>query len=371
MRNLILLLLFGSVISCQKLELPDPVEEAPIFGLEVSWGDGEMEIFDATNRYALVPILEQDSNGVTWHRTQFIQEDCLETCGGQWEIVFRNAQLNNTQANVQLQNNSEWPFLGPLLSDTLINTHYRADLTAALEGSTSINAISWTANGDLLPQTDSAFSIEYDSISGPLEVCIQMETDECTSYQCRRLELTENVSTHGQIRADGSPALAVLYADITGGVPPYSQNWSNGATDEIIVVNSSGEYCLEVLDVAETPSTQCVYYETGEGLLCAASYDYEVHRMFSEEIIVQGDPNQLGTMEVIYTDPAGEVYRSGGLSQSATAYFQVQEAKSFAESYEGRPVWQLSVDFKVDLMSSTGELISIEQAQGTWAFAYE
>ncbi|MEM1219865.1 MAG: hypothetical protein AAGH79_13185 [Bacteroidota bacterium] len=358
-------------LGCNELELPEPVEEPSIFELAVSWSDGVQEVYRGEDKYLLEPRLEKAPDGIADHTTRYSQQDCLEACAGTWEIIFRNPNVIDANVTGVLAGVSTWPYQAPLVQDTQIMTSYRADLEAVTESSGMNSTLRWRINGEEYNQDDQTITLEYDSLSGPLEVCLELESNNLNSYQCRRLELTENQSIHAQIRSDGTPALEVLYTDITGGVQPYQATWSTGASSDLIIPNSPGEYCLEAVDNVGITSEQCVYYTPGQGVTFSAAFDYEVHRRFTEFYTTQGDPQQLGTMTIIYTDSNGIEYRSDRESQPSSSYFRISDGQSFAESFEGLPVWQVAIEFLVHLYPEEGTPLMVDQAQGTWAFAYE
>ncbi len=358
-------------LGCNELELPEPVEEPSIFELAVSWSGGVQETYRGENKYLLEPRLEKSPDGVVDHTTRYSQQDCLDACAGTWEIIFRNPNLNNPALNDLLTGVSTWPYQAPLEQDTQIMTSYRADLEALTLSSGASTTLRWLINGEEYGASAQNITLEYDSISGPLEVCLELESDNLTSYQCRRLELTENESIHAQIQADGSAAIEVLYTDITGGVQPYQASWSTGSTGDLIIPNAPGEYCLEAIDGVGITSEQFVHFTPGQGLVLSAAFDYEVHRRFTEVYTLDGDPQQLGTMTIIYTDADGVEFRSDRASQPPSSYFRMLDGQSFAQTFEGLPVWQIDIEFLVHLYPEEGPALVIDQAQGTWAFAYE
>jgi len=358
-------------LGCKELELPEPVEDSSIFALTVTWSGGVQETYRGEDMYLLEPRIEKDLGGVVDHRTRYSQQDCLDACAGTWEIIFRNPNLNDSELSDLLLGGSTWPYRAPLEQDTQIMTSYRADLEGLTQSSGANTTLRWFINGEEYGLNDPNITLEYDSISGPLEVCLELESDNLTSYQCRRLELTENESVHAQIRADGSAAIEVLYTDITGGVQPYQASWSTGSTSDLVIPNAPGEYCLEATDGVGITSEQCVHFSPGQGLILSAAFDYEVHRRFAEVYTVDGDPQQLGTMTIISTDSDGVEYRSDRVPQPSSSYFRIIDGQSFAQTFAGLPVWQVDIEFLVHLYPEEGPALIIDQAEGTWAFAYE
>jgi PKD repeat protein len=129
------------------------------------------------------------------------------------------------------------------------------NLMVSFEDESSGNPTSWTWDfGDGNSSSEQNPDHSYDQI-GTYTVCLRIENECDADSICKVVEVVinqplilssfsiENVSCNGG--SDGAIDIAV-----SGGIPPYEFNWSNGNTEEDLTDVPAGNYRLTVTDAA-------------------------------------------------------------------------------------------------------------------------
>lgn len=106
-------------------------------------------------------------------------------------------------------------------------------------------------------------TVQY-TANGTYQVCLIIESATCIDTVCNYVAVTlaNPCTITGAIYLIGPPPQNTLSADFTGGTPPYSYSWNNGATTQTITATANMNYCVTVNDAAGCSSTACYNYSS-------------------------------------------------------------------------------------------------------------
>ncbi|MEA3448398.1 MAG: T9SS type A sorting domain-containing protein [Bacteroidota bacterium] len=121
----------------------------------------------------------------------------------------------------------------------------------------------WSYGGMTYPGSNFTYTF---SGPGTYQVCVLAEAPECSADACHTVVIEEPDTTLtvslDYYFATSSECSAVVTPEISGGTAPYTYDWSNGETGEIIDGICAGEeICLTVTDAASQVADDCVFIE--------------------------------------------------------------------------------------------------------------
>lgn len=232
---------------------------------------------------------------------------------------------------------------------TLTSQSYSGDSTLATDWT-------WTIMGGTL----SGQTVTYNYTSLPLAVCLDVIfASSCTANTCDTIDVAAydpcsgfsvNVNYDDVIPAtcDGE-----LTATVYGGTAPYSYNWSNSATTQVITGLCEGNYCLTVTDVNGCTVNDCgyVYADTSGGTIIDTLYntaldtciDFTITDVYVSNITLVDS----FTVEVEWT------FVGSGITQTVT------ETYDFSGAYGSYAV-SISIDCGAKIIETWGEVIVID-----------
>ncbi|HNW98966.1 MAG TPA: PKD domain-containing protein [Bacteroidales bacterium] len=123
--------------------------------------------------------------------------------------------------------------------------------------------------------------------NGNYHVCLYISGDSCQDTYCTTITIDQSLNCDiyvlgNSITNESAPGVAdgAINIDVYGGIPPYSYEWSNGATTKNISGLTSGYY-----DVVVTDSSFCQTWATFEILNVSDSLNwYEADSIFSTPV---------------------------------------------------------------------------------------
>lgn len=106
--------------------------------------------------------------------------------------------------------------------------------------------------------------------SGVYTTCLIIQTATCIDTVCQ--QITVNLNGCNLTAGILSDSLAgIMIATVNGGTQPFTYEWSNGSTQQLITPTTTGNYCVTVYDALGCSSTACYYWS---GLYCNIGYTY-------------------------------------------------------------------------------------------------
>jgi hypothetical protein len=378
-KNEVLIFIYAATLGlliggCNKIELPPPVEEDPVFSLELDWADGTgLDLVAGEDRYFLFTGFEADSLNVFELSGRFAQLDCLDQCEPSFAIYFRNdtaTQGNDPGEPVFLQGGQNMLFKSEqsIAYDTLVQYAYDFLSTSQLCGPQIV--YTWTID-DTLTLTSPLPELELDRVSDqPFDVCLQLVGPSGSlASQCQQVRLDSTAHFAALIESDTNGMS--LTAIPSGGLAPFSYSWDNGVTGPFNqFVQPGGSYCVTITDATGLESSNCIQTPQNPvgGPLCIASFEYQSAEE-TEIIPISGDSLQLKTVILEYVED-GVVYRSDRISQPAGAFFTIDGVEPYEPNENGRPTLLIRARFSGLLVSEGGVEKEVAEARVVFAIAY-
>lgn len=374
-QSILLAGIFSLLLSpgCEKVELPPPVEEDPVFTLGISWADSSsLQLSAGEDRYYHFAGFEADSQDVFTFYGRFAQLDCLDQCGPSFAIHLRDDQVSVVdQPDFPgfLGAGLSIPFRGPVGStfDTIYQYLYQFESTS-------------NTGGVLLPQVwvfeDSITMAVTDPLlvrttAQPYNACLEIgnPAQGCYSRQCQTVVTDSLAALSVVIQPDSNTTF--LDAIPVGGQPPYAYQWNTGPTTPFIQnFQPGGTYCVTVTDAIGAEGSVCVQIPFSPALpVCVASFGYQFS-VETDVIPVTGDPLQLKTVILEYVDKEGVIFRSDLQAQAPGAFFVIEEVTPFEENENGYPTLRISARFSGVLFAENGDTLEVANGQAIFAVAY-
>jgi hypothetical protein len=358
--------------ACNKVELPPPVGEAPIFSLDLNWTNGSsLQLTAGEDRYYLFTGFEADSLDVFEFYGRFEQIDCLDQCDPAFAIYFRDEQVTNTGFPgfpAFLQDGEEYDYRAPasVSYDTLYQHLVQFQSTSNTGG--VFYPQLWTINDTIsFLSLDPLFVWEEEI---PFKACLEIGDPAQGAYsrQCQTVQLDSLPGFSVTINADSNAVL--LSANPLGGQPPYSYSWNTGATTPSIQnVQPGSTYCVDVTDALGVESSSCVLVSLNPAVQSiVASFDYQSSLQITT-VPVPGDTLQLEKVILEYTAD-GLVFRSDRQPQPPGAYFIIDEVRPYQTNENGFPTMLIRARFSGVLYSENGGVLAVEAASVQFAIAF-
>lgn len=359
--------------ACNKVELPPPVGEDPIFSLDLTWNSGgSLQLAAGEDRYYLFTGFEADSLDVFEYYGRFEQIDCLDQCGPGFAIYFRNDQVTVAgppDFPAYLEEGEQYGFRAPevVTFDTLFQYDIQFQSTSSTGG--VFYPQLWTINDTLtIAGTDPLFVWEQEV---PFKACLEIGNPAQGAYsrQCQTVRLDSLPGLAVTIDADSNAT--VLTALPIGGQPPFTYLWDNGVTTPFNQnVQPGGVYCVDVTDALGEQSSSCVYVSPNPAMpAITASFSYQ-STLQTNILPVPGDTLQLEKVILEYTAD-GMTFRSDRQAQPPWSYFIIDEVRSYQPNENGFPTLLIRARFSGELYSENGGMLVVEAATVQFAIAFK
>lgn len=131
--------------------------------------------------------------------------------------------------------------------------------------------------------------------AGTYDVCLTVGTynQSCFDTICQQITVSNiNCTTYSWIIADSIAGTMTAYA--TGGVGPYTYQWSNGATTSIINPATTGTYSVTVTDAMGCSYTSYYFWN---GMYCNIGFTYNTPSQGSVNFFTAGTNGQPVTWD--------------------------------------------------------------------------
>lgn len=358
--------------ACNKVELPPPLGEDPIFSLDLTWTNGgSLKLTAGEDRYYLFTGFEADSLDVFEFYGRFGQIDCLNQCGPGFAIYFRDDQVTASGPPafpVFLQEGEEYGYSAPavITFDTL--SHYSVQFQSTSNTGGVFYPQLWTINDTLTIAGSDPLLVWEDEI--PFKACLEIGNPAQGAYsrQCQTVQLDSLPGFSVTINSDSNTVL--LSANPLGGQPPFSYFWNTGATTPSIQnVQPGSTYCVDVTDALGELSSSCVYISPNPAMQAiTASFSYQ-SSLQTTILPVPGDTLQLGKVILEYTEE-GVSFRSDRQQQPPWAYFIIDEVSPYNSNENDFPTLFIRARFSGVLYSENGGVLAVEAAYVQFAIAF-
>ncbi len=182
-------------------------------------------------------------------------------------------------------------------------TYYMWDFGDGMTGTTQNATHTYTANG-------------------LYTVCHIIGNAGCADTVCQTIAVT--IGCNMTVVVNYSQPNQSLYPTITGGNQPFTYNWSNGATTQMINPTTAGNYCVTVADAMGCTATACYNFIPGCNLVATVFEDTTNNSL--NAIVTNGTSpysylwnNGGSTLSTIYPTSAGNYCVTVTDAQGCTA----------------------------------------------------
>lgn len=359
--------------ACNKVELPPPVGEDPVFSLDLNWTNGSsLQLTAGEDRYFLFTGFETDSLDVFEFYGRFEQLDCLDQCGPGFAIYFRDDQVTASGPPAfpaYLKEGEAYGFRAPevITFDTVFQYNVQFQSTSNTGGVFFPQL--WTINDTLTIAGVDPLVVWEQEV--PFKTCLEIGNPAQGAYsrQCQTVRLDSLPGLSVTINADSNST--ILTAFPIGGQPPFTYLWNNGTTTQSTQnVQPGSTYCVDVADALGEESSSCVYISPNPAMpAITASFNYQSSQQ-TTILPVPGDTLQLEKVILEYTAD-GLTYRSDRQPQPPGAYFIIDEVRPYQSNENGFPTLLIRARFSGVLFSETGVVLAVEAASVQFAIAFK
>jgi len=349
--------------ACEKIDVPTPVKEDPVF--EVAFGDGTSSFNIGGPNTELVSTVVWDDLNIR------IFEGALVNTKDQTSLSFRLRDNRITKANTsgdtisilmpgelqyvnKNQSLDEYKVLVNKLSD--LNYHSKS---------------SWLDPFILFPTQGAFFNINNFRTDRFTTFCLTIE-DEATN--CNTLYCKNYIYNEGDIPLLGfslnnNIITPIIDPSFTGEI---LFRWNDEEKDSHEIVQKGKLEFVAIYDKGNNGRDQTIhsvdmYVDTdAQGNAIAPCFT----GIESKLVIFDRSPD-FSKVEIVWVNENGKEFKSSNTAQTDVAKFEVKEVSHFPiRNQDGHRVLKVDVEFSCTLQSEDGEKIVINNGAGTIGFAY-
>ena len=362
-RCFLLFLLTLSVVGCEKVTLPEPVEEVPIFTSRLSLGDQTLDLAAGRENYELATRFSKDDAGVVTFLGILKPKDCDNNRCPQSlrfairdqaifdPLTFRVDQALKVRSYAYSWNRHRDSVQVALVVDELPPN---LSLIPAQWDFGQARVLKQDHRGAILAiDRTQTYRIGYTITRGNL-LSQQVQTVNLTEGGCRCV-----IATNGKeigVRAMGEA--------------PFKYEWSTGDTTQTLIrANAS----VRKFEVTVTDANGCVSKAALSPSI--ASVDVANFSSVSFDIKKQGhvaslDRLRLGQVVIEYIDRKQETFSSQRFSQPEDSYFNITNVSEFEENEAGQRTKKLQIELSCLLFDSSTDKHRPLMGRATIAVAY-
>ena len=380
-------------LSCNKIDLPDPVQGTPIFNATLNFFNGETITWEAgVDDYYMFTEFEKDNLGINSFIGRMEKENC-DTCTETLAIYIRDVPFDTSGSpdpNRSPFNQDEYYYFSK--NNTITLTTY--DTTTLYEVNLIIDATvtnfnanteyEWNIDGNIYIETNPTILLDFISPQTmvTLKVTDSSNGDSCVVWQTQYIKPSTNERCAVRIGPDYDPNLFLeslsAIPEIFNGQPSFF--WNNGSSENIYFdpIEPGVPISVTMTDNIECQSTAGFVW-SGNMVVdtlpqCSAHFTYEVTPVFSIDSTVIGVTNdsfQYSAVTIVYKNKDGLTFRSDLNPQNENANFNILNVEEYDDNELGYPTKKLDLQFNCTLWSDNidqGVLI-IENGNAVWGVA--
>ena len=363
-RYFIFLLLTLLTVGCEKVSLPDPVEEVPIFTSKLSLGDQTLDLAAGRENYELATRFNKDDKGVVTFLGILKPKDCRDNnrCPQSLRFAIRDQSIFDpatfrVDQALKVRNYAySWNHHRDSVQVALVVDDLSPNLSQvpAQWDFGQARVLKQDHRGALLAiDRTQTYRISYTITRGNL-LSQQVQTVNLTEGGCRCV-----IATNGKeisVRAMGEA--------------PFQYQWSTGDTTQTLVrANAS----VRKFEVTVTDAKGCVSKAALSPSI--ASVDVTNFSSVSFDIKKQGhvatlDRLQLGQVVIEYIDRNQQTFSSQRFSQPEDSYFNITDVSEFEENAAGQRTKKLQIELSCLLFDASVDNHRPLMGKATIAVAY-
>lgn len=335
--------------ACNKIDVPEPIEEAPVFYTDLRAGDIDLNLSAGRDNYLMEANFRVENNTRILDLIGVLRPaDCTaRLCPGSVRISLRNSTLFNpgTFDVDELFSKNQFNYAWNVNRDSALVV-FMPDIS-----SNDITTISWLFEDGRGKEEHNKKVVEKVlKINQDYRMRLEIRQRSCTSSQTQTINLgSQGCKTNIGIRD------RKLGARTPQGQAPFKYQWSNGSSDSTILLSALTAVDMRNnISVTVTDSRGCVS-EASIGFTpgmandshCTSNFTYS--RKFSEN----QDKLQLGSSVIEVINRDGSIYRSDVFRQPSSSSFQIIEIADFQDNERGQKTKKLKINLNAHLFENS------------------
>jgi len=360
----ILTLLFACILltACEKIDVPDPDKENPVF--EVSFEDGVSNINIGGPNTELVSIVTWDDLDIRTFEGSLVntknqssltfrlRDDRLTKPGTVEDTLSLFIPRNYTYVNITQHVGEQ-----TVLLNQLHNMEYH-------------DRVIWQYG--ILPDAYGAFfniinfnpNIQTSFCMKIMDEVSNKETNYCKSMVYNKSEIP--FKGFSLANNEISP---MIDPSFTGDI---EFEW-NGVKKRSFIIENNGKLAFSATHNPEN-NDQTAAIHSSDMFVDLDSQGNAIIPIipgFDSKLVVFDRSPDLSKVEIIWVNEEGKEFKSSNASQSDLADFIIKDVKHFSiRNQDGHRVMKVEVNFSCTLQAEDGETIQIQDGKGTIGFAY-
>lgn len=351
-------MVFLGISSCDKIELPDPDQENPVFGLNFQMGNDHLNLGGLNTK--VLSDVYWDELGIRVFENTFVNED------DNTALIFRLRDNRPSEPMVEddtayLFNSGRFEYMNQLNRNSsatyLMNRSRHPDYVPYIQWRDA--TVLDTAKGRPFHLV-SGFDANAEYI-----VCqtIKSSANTCETAYCKWWKYSDGEIPLLGFATKANGIWPVFPADYS---KPLSFIWNEVESEALKVIDQSGKYEVRIFTGNTIAEVEMYIGLDEEGNVIPPCFD-----PFSSEMITFEQQPAFSQVELIWIDAQGTNYSSSIKAQSESSFFTIQEVNAInLRNQEGHRVQKVDVTFECTLYSDSGESITIKGAKGAMGLPY-
>lgn len=388
------LIIIALSFGCNKIDV-EPKNGEPVFVAEAKF-DGIAQQWQAgEDGYYMFSSYKKDVLGVYEYIGTFAQEDT--TSGKKLSFHIRDAKVTSTglpDVSGSLDSNISFMFASKSGNDTIWSTvidtiGYQTTFDASSSILPNIPVIYEWDFGDTTSALTDSIPVNHSYTSLPnsqVKLTITAQNNICKSSLTKSLNYSGGNTSCELVNIDilpQSPTLDsfLVTADFSGLSLPYTYSWSNGGTNNsVIIVDSLGvlEATVTIVDgtgCSVTASISTTYNPGTVPPICLARFYnspvvVDTMMNFIVDTVITGDNLQLSRIKIEYTNEDGVFYSSYFNSQPSSSFIKILKVDEYDRNENDEKTKKITLQYACRIWTESGEFIDISDGNATIAVAY-
>lgn len=353
-----------AIISCEKVDVPDPVEVSdtePVFYSELNIGDSQFNASAGIDDYIMDTGFEQDPASSSIKLIGYLRhKNCTGgDCSNSLKIVLSDRLITNANFNIdQFLSRNTFSYAATYSRDSAI-----VRFKPLLPELTDATALTWRFNDEKEVPNQRILEKILNRRDNYL-LRLSLNQHSCQSSQLQTINLTTG-GCSSRIRLSDRKAVVT-----STGIPPFKYQWSNGLRDSVVALEVIAASVSKNLEVKVTDSAGCIS-EVSLGIspgstdsqLCQTTFEYD-----SRFLQINNRENLAKVVYVEIVDNNGVAFRSNGFEQPRDAEFKIIEVTDFENNTKGQRTKKIKAAIKC-LLSAEDTPEKEIKLSGTVVFA--
>lgn len=354
---------FVLVTACEKIEVPAPDKDEPVF--EVSFQDGSSNINLGGTSTELISSVSWDDLNIR------VFEGSLVNTKNQSSLTFR--MRDNRISKPNIANDTLALFMPGIFSfiNNAQNLGEQKVLLNKLDIMELKDKVTWLDALVPLPVPGAFFNMLNVQSDEYITVCMTIEdlATNCNTVYCKNMKYSEGDIPLKGFSLNKNTLSPIIDPSFTGDV---QFRWNDEETESYDVTKKGKLAFSAIYDKDSDGRNQTIqsvdmYVDVdNDGNVIAPCFSG-----FETSLVVLERSPDFSEVEVIWVDESGKEFTSANIPQSDVAEFNITEISPFPiRNQDGHRVKKLDVIFSCTLQAEDGERVVINNGEGSIGFSY-